>query len=282
MAPWLRTLCRAVLVGAQWLGLVRLASFACGWALAVWYGLERSVSCVCSCALSVALYAVRCLRLDRCALCLFDCSLALCKLCRHPRIFGRKCLLRCSFSSFSGSQGRVLSAVLLLSIAVLVIASVVIVGQEFGQLKTAVEELERHGVAMATQLQSLELQVARLETERSRLTTETTEQTKTISELREAGRQKEANLADLRKSLTLAHWATSQFQQDFNNAALLAENYKGMLRSCDEDRTALRSTLNISHAELGDLEQRCAGPMDCCASVPMCNLCAMRRAPHVV
>jgi len=273
MAPWLRTLCRAVLVGAQWLGLVRLASFACGWALAVWYGLERSVSCVCSCALSVALCAVRCLRLDRCALCLFDCSLALCKLCRHPRIFGRKCLLRCS--SFSGSQGRVLSAVLLLSIVVLVIASVVIVVQEFGKLKTAVEELERHGVAMATQLQSLE-------TERSRLTTETTEQTKTISELREAGRQKEANLADLRKSLAMAHRATSQFQQDFNTVGLLAENYKSMLRSCDEDRTALRSALNISHAELADLEQRCAGPMDCCASVPMCNLCAMRRVPHVV
>jgi len=251
MAPWLRTLCRAVLVGAQWLGLVRLASFACGWALAVWYGLERSVSCVCSCALSVALCAVRCLRLDRCALCLFDCSLALCKLCRHPRIFGRKCLLRCS--SFSGSQGRVLSAVLLLSIVVLVIASVVIVVQEFGKLKTAVEELERHGVAMATQLQSLE-------TERSRLTTETTEQTKTISELREAGRQREVTLADLLDSLTVARRATS----------------------CDEDRTALKSALNISHAELGDLEQRCAGPMDCCASVPMCNLCAMRRVPHVV
>ena len=25
-----------------------------------------------------------------------------------------------------------------------------------------------------------------------------------------------------------------------------------------------------------------SGPMDCCASVPMCNLCAMRRVPHVV
>lgn len=49
------------------------------------------------------------------------------------------------------------------------------------------------------------------------------------------------------------------------------------LRACEDDRTMLFADLNASRMLTSDLDATLGTVLDCCESVPMCNLCRMRR-----
>lgn len=151
--------------------------------------------------------------------------------------------------------------------------------EENGQEQTAqIRALQMFIKDKDMQVQSLADQLSQVETERTAVLQQlnakgilAAEQSDIIERLRSDARTNHVNLEKTTKE-------ESSLRHSLGDANSVLQELESQFRTCNDDREDLLADLNTTKQQAQEAEERASHAIVCCDSVPMCNLCRLRKS----